>query len=386
MTRTSKALALFAVAALATGAGLGFWMRASEPEYGGKPLRFWLKIFCDTKPVLRQRPGVTANFMAQSGVVFDYHGTNYFDAREALRNLGSLAAPDVARALAARDSKFMKVYVTFKSRLPPYIAQRLPEPNNADMIRNRAYLLLKEMGPAAATAVPQLSRFLSYVELQTQCRGAEILGCVGSRAESAVPALISALNHTNGEVRAAAAVALGKIGLKTPETVSALQTALRSKRLPALIAVKPLHDLGYKANEAVPELTILLEKNDEYTQVQACAALSLIGSEAVEAVPTLVGMLRGPESRIRAKAGATLGQIGRGAFTAVPALTELLRDEWWYVRENAAVALGRIGTSTEQVQSALGQLAQDPNQDVRASASEALDRIKGPYRSRSSLP
>ena len=104
-----QARVLFAIAALAAGVGLGFWMRASEPQYAGKPLRFWLKIFYDTKPVLRQRPGIAANFMAQSSFVFYSQSTNYFDAREALRNLGGLAAPCVVRALAARDSKFMKV-------------------------------------------------------------------------------------------------------------------------------------------------------------------------------------------------------------------------------------------------------------------------------------
>lgn len=204
--------------------------RSREPSHDGKPLRYWVHVFYRPES---EEP--------------------YYKVNQALLELGTNSAPLVAKALVQPTPKlrmrYTDVYFRNRYRMPRWLAKLLPEPGFPGFLRNRADLLLRQMGPNAYTAVPELIRGLGSKDPHTKRDCAEILGLIGSQAERAVPRLIAALEDPNLMIRGTAAVALGKIGRAPDKTVSALLNARKENRIPEVTSLEALRGLGYKPDE-----------------------------------------------------------------------------------------------------------------------------------------
>src|SRR5438093_596536 len=232
------------------------------PSYDGKSLSFYLRDFNHPKD-----------------------SAEYGKTTNALFHLGQDAAPHLARALGKKDPKILKVLWTV---LPDAVTRYLPDPMEAWVVRNEAYFLLKNLGPTAKPAVPQLIRLLE---------------------------------DNNPEVRDHAAEILGGIGPGSPAAVTALVTAIQRKTISELTAVPALHRLGYRAKEAAPGLADLVRTGSTPIKLQAANCLSLIGPDASPAIPALIELLRDEESRVRPAAVHALVQVGRSNPAVVAALT-----------------------------------------------------------------
>jgi hypothetical protein len=143
-----------------------------------------------------------------------------------------------------------------------------------ESVRTKAFSALREIGPAAAEAVPALIEALKDKDKRVRRYAAEALGEIGPKAEKAVPVLINALKDKDEYVRSNAAFALGKIGKK-----------------------------------AVPVLIQALKDKDKSVRYEAAWALGKIGPKAEKAIPALIETLKDYEGWVRRAAKEALKQI-----------------------------------------------------------------------------
>jgi hypothetical protein len=190
-------------------------------------------------------------------------------------------------------------------------------------VSSRAYAVLRELGPAADSAVPVILRRLKQPVPNETGRVDRVmpvitLAGIRSRPREVVPVLAELIGDGDPDLRGAVAHALSSYG------------ELAAPAVPALIRAA---DLG-----------------KVHDQLAAVRALGRIGSAAHEAVPMLVRKFTGPPTgenpyRLdpRPTLATALGHIGPASEAAVPALTAALEEDDAALWEAAALALARIG-------------------------------------------
>ena len=287
-------------------------------------------------------------------------------------------------------------------------------------LRALAAVALGKMGPAAASALPQLITALEDEDAGMQAAASGALGkilpavalknqralvlaaasdawCkIGPAAAGAVPQLIMALENKDPEVRAAASDALGKIGPAAADALPQLIAALEDTdaRVRAA-AAETFGKIGPAAVDALPQLIMVLKDTDARVRAAAAETFGKIGPAAADALPQLIMGLKDTDARVRAAAAETFGKIGPAAADALPhlimglketdarvraadALPQLimaLQDTDARVRAAASEAFGKIGPAAADALPQLIMALQDTDARVRAAASEALGKI-----------
>lgn len=142
-----------------------------------------------------------------------------------------------------------------------------------------AVIALGLMGAEAASATSVLTSLLTDSVETIQVEAAATLGRIGAAARAAIPALLESLK-TSDSVFVCAEVAHALTVLGEEEAVAGLIDALRdeSRARPAgrVAAARALGELGSRAQEAVPTLTLLLDASHPGLRAQAAAALEQI--------------------------------------------------------------------------------------------------------------
>jgi HEAT repeat protein len=196
--------------------------------------------------------------------------------------------------------------------------------------RRQAALTLGRIGPASASAVPNITRLAAEPivngDATTPLWAARALALWGPVAAPATPVLIGLASNprTDSDLRLVAIEALARIGIAHPHS------------LPAIVAIlsqhPPRRDLA------------TLRTPQELDLVSACVeCLDLYGGEAVAAVPVLLRYADDRDDRVRRATAVTLGRIGPRADQAASRLAELvLADPSEDVRDVAAIALGQV--------------------------------------------
>lgn len=245
--------------------------------------------------------------------------------------------------------------------------------------RGSAAEALAERGPAAGPAVPTLVRALGDEDGEVRAAAAFALGRLAFAPEAAIPALVARLGDEaptrRGPVWVPVGLALGSYGRAAlPHVKPALKSQKTAECRAALLAI---HRIGKEAQETVPDLIAILQKNDPDTRTYAINALLGIGPGAKDAVPELIKMLSSDDFHTQYWTCRALGAIGPDARSAAGELVRWLKTGVTSVRRNAATALGRIGPDIGQdaVDALIAALA-DPMQPVRQNAVIALGELK----------
>jgi HEAT repeat protein len=216
-------------------------------------------------------------------------------------------------------------------------------------IQGKACEALKEIGPAAAEAVPALielikcrpnyhwrSReyFFDHPVVIDHYLHTEAFDALRAIGPAAVPALVELIRHSQDRgVLAAACKVLEEIGPAASEAVPALVDLIRRSQDAVVLeaACGALEAMGPAAAEAVPALVEFIRRNPGSDEVEcwaleaACEALRAIGPAASEAASALVELIRrNPSSDVLEAAYKALKAIGPAAAEAVPALVELI--------------------------------------------------------------
>lgn len=232
-----------------------------EPSYEGKRLSEWLVGFYpdrkDYRP-LDEQP-------------------QHIKAANAVRQIGTNAAPTLLRMLRASDSslKLQLLRLASKQKL---IKVHYTSAGELNMLASMAFGSLE----GASNTVPELIDI--YRENRSEySQNAVVLALrsIGPPAELAVPCLIDAAATTNFAMRHNALAALGEIHARPELVVPVLTNALRDPD--AMVrgaAACGLRDFGERAKSAVPALLELLKDKDQYASSLAADALEQIDPEA----------------------------------------------------------------------------------------------------------
>ena len=269
---------------------------------------------------------------------------NQSAAQKALLELGPAAVPALADALSYRQGWLDKKLGSIRPRLPRWIARQVISPAEASVRQQRALDVLYELGPCAASAIPDLLHLDCHTPDDfyfTSVSAQRVLLRIG---ESGVPQLMRVLGR-GGEpaTRAKAAIYLGLIGAKAAPASSALAKALHDAS-PAVRkeAVVALDQIGPPAAAALPALRAALELDNDEFRLHVVQALWDIGQDVERTVPVLVKILGDPRHPNRARAATILADMGPAAKEAVPALSVVTQEAFSYTRVKAEEALQQI--------------------------------------------
>lgn len=169
---------------------------------------------------------------------------------------------------------------------------------------------LRDMGAAAAGALPELSLALQSTDSETRYLAVHAIGGIGQEAASAVEVLTQVLQDDEPKVRESVISALGCIG--TPR------------------AVESLVDLMARPSPLLGEVYVL-------------SALKSCGPAAGPALPFLRSRVRSTEGRRRQQLIETIGMLGPAGMPAIPDLIEALYSTEDWTPTRAAEALSKLG-------------------------------------------
>jgi HEAT repeat protein len=230
----------------------------------------------------------------------------------------------------------------------PLFTRLLEHRNEAE--RLLALHALRESGPAAASAVPDLVGFLARHASGSEAGRNAIwaLGKIGPGAKGGVPVLLRILEESGqadrgdrkpyswDDPRDDALWALARIGDASPRVLAALRRQLNRSQ----------------SNGADIE-------TDDAVRLTALQALIALGAETQTAIPDILDALGDRAWFIRAEAVAALVRISADPERALDLLRKALDDENPFVRTAAAAALRELGPQALPAAGRLRSLADD---------------------------
>jgi HEAT repeat protein len=253
-------------------------------------------------------------------------------------------------------------------------------------VRRSAALILGEIGPPSAVAVPRLEKCLADDDARVRASAAKTLGLIGPEARVTLPRLIKAASDPDMKVRINAITAMVLLG---PDSQDALPVAMAALKAPEPevrdAGAQALAGMGHDALPAKEELLGSLVRGDSF-RWPALLALKGIETKWRAVFPPVMEALKSDRANLRAEAVKVLGLIGWDALEASPELREELKSEDAAYRAEVAWALGRIYRLP-----VLGEVEEEPSIEEKravgkeklALAAERLERMKGKLKLRS---
>ena len=250
----------------------------------------------------------------------------------------------------------------------PQLADLLAD-NEAHGVREAAVTALGRIGKPAVPAVEKLLSMLKAdCRVTLAVRVARALGDIG-KSDQRVQSALMDLWRTSAACpasRVQIAVALCKLRCDAPGLISGLTASLVSSPTTSLrmAAAEALVWCSKSEPDVVPALLAATFDDDENIRRVAAGGLELMKLTQAKAVQICAAQLRDAPH-----AETALRRVGE---PAVPALIKALADPESVVREKAARALGAIGAPAVEAAATLRKALRDKCSDVRLSAAKAL--------------
>jgi HEAT repeat protein len=240
-------------------------------------------------------------------------------------------------------------------------------------------------------AVTTLRALLKADSIDVRTQAAVGLRELGPDAEVAIPDLVATLDASDDSLSHAAHEALWCIGPRATETIIGLLDEKRpGMRVLGVEAIGWQVRLAYlpdNGKEILPRLIKIMKDDEPEVRRAALSAIGAIAQEENElALSALIealkfedaGKLKGNEMPVAASAAFFLKDVGTNAKRAIPALVEATRAKDSDLAGQAARALGRIcgHDPDDTVVSAIMAVLMDKDRgDVRVWAADALTRF-----------
>jgi HEAT repeat protein len=243
----------------------------------------------------------------------------------------------------------------------------------------RAESALSAMGKGSASAVPDLIGLLKDPDPQVRDRAIMVLGNIGEPAKSAVPSLTALLSTKSAQLPAAEA--LGKMGESAKPAIPNFIELLRSPdKTVRLTVAKALGKMGNSAKSAIPGLVALLQDAEEGVQwfedsprFEALRALGEMDGVPKSTIPRLVQLLQ--DEKRGYLAAAVLGKMTDSGASIVPLVTPLLKHKSGSVRGNTIGILWNLGDASKPAIPSLVPLLNDPVRENRWDAESILKKL-----------
>jgi HEAT repeat protein len=318
---------LVALTALAAFTLLAFqFRRIPDPIFQGKPISTWTSELVN--------PDYSVRSQAQTTLTY----------------IGSSAVPQLRKFLRKENRSWQKL----AQRLTRYFPRLGYNAYDAALCRERAAMVLAEIGPVGCEAAPDLIQCLRYPESVSTIEHA--LRRMGRATE---PFLRQGLNDRNATIREGAARLIGQLGTIDMATESKLTAALQDKaagvRRQAALSFGELRQCHENVDcalctallrDSVPQVResaaealgkhkcrssgslAAVEKgmSDKSTivRLQSAKAFWLITGDSARVLPILIQLLETLEGW---QANYVLGMLGEAAAPAIPALVRVLQTE-----------------------------------------------------------
>ena len=192
--------------------------------------------------------------------------------------------------------------------------------------RHWATVVLGEIGPKAASAVPALEKLVADEDPEVRMQALIALGQIGSAAEPAVPAIIAALKDDEPAVRYGAEFALGK--LRATEAAGDLEKLTTSTdptlKLVATWAIARIHpDDATAVRQAMEVIADGIRSDDPQLSRIAAKALAEVDASSQAITPAIRAALDEMDPTVIEHVMEALATVGA---KAVPVLTAAMKD------------------------------------------------------------
>jgi beta-lactamase regulating signal transducer with metallopeptidase domain/type II secretory pathway component GspD/PulD (secretin)/HEAT repeat protein len=210
---------------------------------------------------------------------------------------------------------------------------------------------LKELGPAAAPAVPSLIRAL---------KERNVNGTFKDSANNQVVPGIMGLS-----LRQAAIEALGNIGPAATDAIPVLRELMEDRgpfsARQRTLSAKAMWQITGKASESLP---VLISELQSYDSSGAAHILGLMESDASPAIPALQAALQSRVSYTRLQAALALNKVDPQFPFPLPMMMELLNDEFPHTRFRAAEAIWSVSRDAPAILPTLMELLTPTNPEL----------------------
>ena len=240
------------------------------------------------------------------------------------------------------------------------------------------YEALKELGPEAAPAVPELIELLKNPDGTVRSRAVSLLGNIG---KPAVPALLAVLQGEKGDAQALAVESLGRNGPEARDALPLLQDLMKADdpvmrscavtAVGSMISPNPAAD-PVAAGSSLPLLTEASRDADAGVRRRAARVLGCAGTEAL---PVLGKALEDSDIEVRCEAVRACGKIGS---PATGLLVRALHDPHFEVRRIAVICVGDLPAQNTTAVNALLDSLKDEDKVVRELAITCLRNASEP--------
>ncbi len=238
--------------------------------------------------------------------------------------------------------------------------------------RDEALRALKEK-----EAIPILREFLKTSPSEpdaTEVRltAIDLLSDMEEDASAAGPEMMALLQDSDPLIPSLAAAAVPKIGVPADEAIPELTKLIDGPA--AVAAIRAISVYKGEGSSLVPKFEEILTDASLSTEVRWNAARTIgkIGPNAIDAVPTLIKMLDDPEVTIREHSAEAIGDIGPTAAFAIPDLLPLLKDENTRIRRDTVRSFGFMGPAAKETLPEVIKLLDDPEFIVKEAAKTAI--------------
>ncbi|MEE8104016.1 MAG: HEAT repeat domain-containing protein [Planctomycetota bacterium] len=226
-------------------------------------------------------------------------------------------------------------------------------------------------------ALEVLSRALGHQHPAVRFEAAMRMRELGPAAAGAVPALVQAMRETNPELLGEYISALGAIGPAASDLALEKTRGFLENGTPevAAAAAEALGGFGEAARACAGTLAQALSSDDPSMFLGAAASLIRLGEHTDEAFDRIRACLSDPDEGLRGAALIALHELGELAEPTREAIMNSLADDSFSIREEALRTLIAVGGPPAQLIKAVQPLRYDSDRGVRHAAAAALDRV-----------
>lgn len=216
----------------------------------------------------------------------------------------------------------------------------------------------------------------SWESAQLRWKIVELIGEMGQDAKKAIPDVIAAMKDSDPHVRSVAAGVLPEIGATADQAIPPLLELLEREQTVSVI--RALSAYREQAAPSLEPLSKILQDKERDSEIRWNAARTLgkLGKAGAPSIPTLIDHLEDPSDTVREHSAEALGDIGPVDASVVPALISVLNDPYVRVRRDAVRSLGYLGPMAKEAVPAIQPLLKDKEAIVRDAAKTALKSIE----------
>ena len=329
-------------------------------------------------------------------------------AFKAFGYLGEAAVPALIASLNKEDRFIHRWFSFIRSKSPGFIKPMIGKDIQREHIRAQAAAVLRQLGPVAAQAAPDLIHHLNDTSrpvanlselalIQMGCAAVpeliirlksgsslkpfvllRILQTMGPDAVLASSTIHNFMMRSNDpDLALAAAEALLSVDGYDADMLKVAALNLESRRIQSRReAAEFLGRLGSDATSLLPQLERLLVGENPLVSLAAGESIHRIQPDHPGFSLAMARFLTFPDLNIRWKTAKALGRVSPEGSDALPALRHaMLNDGDKVVRIAAAESIGKYGKRALPMVSALEEAVWDEDDLVRSTANQSLAAI-----------